>query len=131
MKLKAVRQDQNFILHTKVLYESAVESTKAAYTAALAKEDIDLKEHLEDLNHKELAVNDWDPFPLTDVPPEADFVSDLFTRYLEDIRVRKKIAEWGRPPPAVMLRKTVRLSEIDRIIEEIQERTIGVISTAS
>ena len=69
------------------------------------------------MNHRKLAKNDWDPFPLYDITEGSDFVETLMTRYLDDIRVRKKEAEFGLPPPSVLLRKTVRLSEIDRMIE--------------
>lgn len=117
MKLKAVKSDQNYMIHQKVLYETATESTRQACIAAQKIEDIDLKEHLADLNHKKLAKNDWDPFPLYDITEGSDFVARLMTRYLDDIRVRKKEAEFGIPPPSVLLRKTVKLSEIDRMIE--------------
>ena len=93
-------------------------------------QDIDLKEHLELLEYKELAKNDWDPFPLTDIAEGSDFVGHLMDRYLEDIRVRKKEAEFGKPPPSVLLRKTVRLSEIDLMIEEVQEKSIGIATSA-
>jgi len=82
------------------------------------------------LTHKELAKNDWDPFPLYDMAEGSDFVTSLFTRYLDDIRVRKKVAEFGIPPPSVLLRKTVRLSEIDLMIEEVQEKSIGIATSA-
>lgn len=71
------------------------------------------------LNHKKLTVNDWDPFPLDDISEGADFVGDLFTKYMEDIRVRKKECEFGIPPPSVLLRKTIRLNDIDAMIEEV------------
>ena len=82
------------------------------------------------MTHKELAKNDWDPFPLYDMAEGSDFVTSLFTRYLDDIRVRKKVAEFGIPPPSVLLRKTVRLSEIDLMIEEVQEKSIGIATSA-
>jgi len=130
MKLKAVKQDQNFMIHQKVLYETATEMTRQACIQAEKIEDIDLKEHLELLEYKELAKNDWDPFPLYNISEGADFVSSLFKRYLDDIRIRKKEAEFGIPPPSVLLRKTVRLNEIDLMIEEVQEKSIGIAGSA-
>ena len=105
------------MIHQKVLYETTTESTRQACIKASKIEDIDLKEHLADLNHRRLATNDWDPFPLYDISEGSDFTETLMKKYLEDIRVRKKEAEFGLPPPSVLLRKTVRLSEIDRMIE--------------
>ena len=69
------------------------------------------------MNSKKLAKNDWDPFPLLSISDGSDFTDSLMSRYLDDIRIRKKEAEFGLPPPSVLLRKTVRLSEIDRMIE--------------
>jgi len=102
-----------------MLYEEATERTKQACIGAQKIEDVDLKEHLEDLQMRELSKNDWDPFPMTDLAENCDFVGELLQRYLDDIRVRKKHAEFGKPPPSALLRKYVRLDEIDKMIETV------------
>lgn len=105
----------------KRLYENSIQTTKMAYSNAILMEDIDLKEHYEELMAKELAVSGWDPFPMTKISDKrSDFVTDLFQRYLDDLRIRKRDVEngnEGEPPASYNLRKTIKLNFIDGMVE--------------
>jgi hypothetical protein len=47
---------------------------------------------------------------------DFDFVNDLFFRYLQDIKLRKMHGEFGIATPCVTLRKQIKLSEIDNMV---------------
>ena len=48
--------------------------------------DYDLKAHLEQLEARHIAGNDFRPFPLQNA--SVDFVGDLMQNYLQDIKYR-------------------------------------------
>jgi hypothetical protein len=65
---------------------------------------------------------------MPDITEGCDFVTDLFYNYFEDLRVRKKVQEYGSPPTSVLLRKNVRLGDIDLLIDELSKTTVDLVS---
>lgn len=130
MKLKAGRQDQGFIAFQKERYDELIEATRVRCKAAEREEDADLVGHLQELDAKNLMGSDWNPFPLKDVTPGSDFVQDLLERYFRDLNSRKKRQEAGIQSVSVILRKGIRLEEIDEIIEAVQQRSIELAADA-
>jgi hypothetical protein len=117
-------------LAQRLIHEETTARVQELCLEARSSEDIDIKEHLQDLLYRNMVKNDWEPFPLFDMTEGLDLVQPLFEKYLEDLHARKKEAEFGSPPPAVLLRKTVRLQEIDVMIEELQLKAIGLAKSA-
>ena len=48
----------------------------------------------------------------------------LLERYLEDLDARRKLEEFGAPPVAVTLRKSVHLDEVEAVIEQVQKKAL-------
>jgi len=65
---------------------------------------------------------------MPDISEGCDFVTDLLYNYFEDLRVRKKVQEYGQPPTSVLLRKTVRLEDIDELIDDLSKKTVDLVS---
>jgi len=69
---------------------------------------------------------DWNVFAMTNISEGCDFVTDLLQKYLDDIRVRSRDENFGKPLPSVLLRKTIKLSTIDDIIDDLSVKTISL-----
>jgi hypothetical protein len=67
---------------------------------------------------------DWNVFAMTNISEGCDFVTDLLQRYLDDIRVRSRDEAFGTPKPSILLRKSIKLSSIDDIIDDLSQKTI-------
>lgn len=65
---------------------------------------------------------------MPDISEGCDFITDLLYSYFEDLRVRKKVQEFGSPPTSVLLRKGVRLGDIDNIIDDLSKTTVDLVS---
>lgn len=78
--------------------------------------DYDLKAHLEALESYHIKKNDFVPIPLRNV--EHDFVNELLVRYLQDTKNRMKEKSFGNATPAMILRKCIKLTDIDDMVEE-------------
>ncbi len=50
---------------------------------------------------------------------EEDFVEDLSTRYLQDLKHRMKAGEFGRATPCTLLRKCTNLIDIETLIDDL------------
>jgi len=57
-------------------------------------------------------------------------VHDLLHRYLLDIKTRQKAGEFGRATAAILLRKCVKLNDIELIIEDLQRKSNDLLSNA-
>ena len=88
--------------------------------------DYDLKAHLEQLEAHHIKGNDFQPFPLKEV--QLDLMKDLLYRYLQDIKHRQKAGEFGRATAATLLRKCVKLDDIEVMIEELQRKSNDLLS---
>ena len=62
---------------------------------------------------------DWNAFPMTDITKGCDFVQGLLQGYLDDLGARRKLQDFGTPPVAVTIRKSVRLDEVESVIEQV------------
>ena len=109
LQLKTAKTDPGFVHFQKVMYEGIIEKTRKLCKEGAELDDIDLTEHLEMLEKKNLMKSDWVTVPPTDQTEGTDFVTPLMNAYLEDIRVRMKNDNFGEPPASVLLRKTVKL----------------------
>ena len=92
--------------------------------------DIDLEQHMALLLESDLLESEYQVKPILNIQPGSDFITDLLERYLEDIRVREKEANFGEPSASTLLRKGVTLKEIDEIIENLQSKAVDLISNA-
>jgi predicted transcriptional regulator len=54
----------------------------------------------------------------------------LLYRYLQDIKQRKKMGEFGRATACTILRKCTRLEDIESIIEDLQAKSNDLLSNA-
>lgn len=57
-------------------------------------------------------------------------MKDLLYRYLQDIKHRQKAGEFGRATAATLLRKCVKLDDIEVMIEELQRKSNDLLSQA-
>jgi len=76
--------------------------------------DYDLKDHLMQLEAYHIKGNDFVPVPFKDV--DHDFINDLLTKYLTDIRGRMKANSYGNATISMLLRKCVKLGDIDDLV---------------
>lgn len=61
---------------------------------------------------------------------QEDLVGDLLYKYLQDIKTRVRAGDFGRATPAVLLRKTTKLQDIDMIIDDLQSKSKDMLSKA-
>ena len=128
MVLKVARQDQAFMQFQKKVYDDFNERTRLECKMAAKIFDYDLKDHLAQLEHHHIKDNDFQPFPMKDC--QLDLVGDLLYRYLQDIKHRQKAGEFGRATAAVLLRKCVKLEDIEIMIEDLQRKSDDLLSNA-
>ena len=67
MRLKAARNDRDFVNFSKAKYDELVEVTQARYEVAKGEKDLDLEEHIRELTAKKVVDGDWRPFPMKDI----------------------------------------------------------------
>ena len=128
MALSVARQDEGFMQFQRKVYDEFNERTRLECKMAAKVFDYDLKAHLEQLQAHHLKGHDFQPFPLKDV--QQDFVKDLLQKYLQDIKHRQKAGEFGRATAATLLRKCIRLDDIEVMIEELQRKSHDLLSAA-
>lgn len=128
MHLKVAQKDEHFVHFQKNFYNKITDETRERLKLARGNMDQDLNDHLLDLDKRNMKQGDWDVFPMPDITEGCDFVTDLFYSYFEDLRVRKKVQEYGSPPTSVLLRKNVRLGDIDLLIDELSKTTVDLVS---
>ena len=126
LQLKASKSDAGFVVFQKNLYEGIIEATRSRKKTAQSIDDIDLTEHLEMLEKKSMMLAGWNTVPPVDQTAGTDFVTPLMEAYLEDIRVRSKEDQFDVPTASVLLRKTVKLQEIDVIIDDLASKTTAL-----
>lgn len=78
------------------------------------------------LEKKSMMLAGWSTVPPVDQTAGTDFVTPLMEAYLEDIRVRSKEDQFDVPTASVLLRKTVKLQEIDVIIDDLASKTTAL-----
>lgn len=84
---------------------------------------MDLDAHLTQLMKRNIVDSGWNPYPKPEISEGMDFVSDLLTKYVDDLMMRKKLGESEESPASVHLRKVVMLEEIDDIISVVQAKS--------
>ena len=127
MQLKVARMDQGFIAFQEKMYSDLLEDTRKKMNASYKIKDVDLMDHKKQLEKKSIARKntDWNVFPLTSITEGCDFVTDLLQKYLDEIRVRSRDEMFGdKIPPSTLLRKNVRLGDINNIIDELSDKTV-------
>lgn len=113
----------------KQLYEDINERTGLECRMAEKIKDYDLKDHIAQLEAYHIkGNNDFMAYPLKDV--DEDFVTDLLYRYLQDVKQRVKAGEFGRANSATLLRKCIRLTDIDNIIVDLQKKSNNLLLNA-
>ena len=128
MELAAAQNDEAFIKFQKQAYANANERTRLECKMAAKIFDYDLKSHLEQLEAYHIKGNDFQPLPLKDV--QHDFVFDLLHKYLQDVKHRMKAGEFGRATAATLLRKCVKLEDIEYMVEDCQAKSNELLSNA-
>ena len=88
--------------------------------------DYDLKSHLEVLESYHIKGNDFQSFPLKDV--QHEFVTDLLTKYIQDIKHRMKQGEYGRATSTTLLKKCVKLEDIEFLVEDCYSKADNLLS---
>jgi len=85
MALEVARKDENYIAFQKKIFAGFNAQTRVECEKAEKFFDVDLKDHLEQLEAHHITGNDFQPMPAKTVHFHQDFVQDLMNRYLEDI----------------------------------------------
>ena len=116
MQLQSAQSDEGFMQFQKKVYDDFNERTRLECKMAAKIFDYDLKSHLEQLEAYHIKGNDFQPVPLKDV--QHEFVYDLLHKYLQDIKHRMKAGEFGRATAATLLRKCVKLEDIEYMVED-------------
>lgn len=128
MNVESIREDEKYVAFQKQAYDEFNERTRMEVKMAQSINDYDLKSHLEQLEAYHIKGNDFAPIPLKDV--QLDFVNDLLTRYLTDIKGRMKAGAFGKATTSMLLRKCVKLSDIDLLVEECEIKSNALLSNA-
>ena len=123
MALEVARKDEGYIAFQKKVFADFNAQTRAECDKAAKFFDVDLKDHLAQLEAHHITGNDFRPTPAKTVHFHQDFVQDLMNRYLEDIDHRRAAGEVGKANAATTLRKCIRLGEIEDMIERLQRRS--------
>lgn len=87
MNLEAALKDQPFIQYQQRRYDDLLVELEENLRKAKPKSDIDLQNHLDELDKKDLKTSGWTTTPLDNV--EHDFVTPLLNNYLADLEKRK------------------------------------------
>ena len=67
---------------------------------------------------------DWTPNPPLMISKGFDFVSPIIDGYLTEMRVRKKEEMFGEKCDSFFLRRGIKMSEIDKMVETTQGSVI-------
>ena len=61
---------------------------------------------------------------------EHDFVNELLVRYLQDTKNRMKEKSFGNATPSMILRKCIKLTDIDDMVLECHVKSLDLMSAA-
>ena len=122
MKLDVARNDDQFVLYQKKVYEDLNEKTRLEVKMAAKLFDYDLKAHLEQLESHNIKGIDFQPYPLKDA--EHYFVQELMEKYIQEIKQKQKQGEFGRATPSMILRKCIKIEDIDYIVDDCIQKSI-------
>lgn len=117
MALKVARDDRGFMKTQKKIYNRLNEETRLEAEASEKLPDLDLKAHMEQLESYGL-MGDFQS-NASKASNVVDFISDMQYKYLQDIKARMRAGEYGKATPAILLRKTTKLGDIDDIINDL------------
>jgi hypothetical protein len=73
--------------------------------------------------------NDFLPLPLPNV--DHDFVSDLKFNYLQELKKRMKSGSYEDATIPMILRKCIKLGDMDYLVEECQEKSDILLKNAT
>ena len=132
MNLKAAAKDKEFAIFQRRLYQTSALKLKDTVEAAEFMEDIDLRDHLDLLQEKNIRTDagDWVVAPSHDITEGFDFVTEIMENYLTELRVRKKEEVFGEKADSFFLRRAVRLGEIDLMVDVTQSRILKLVANA-
>jgi len=132
LNLKAAAKDKEFAIFQRRLYQDSALKLKDTVQQAEWIEDVDLRDHLNLLQEKNIRTDagDWVVAPSHDITAGFDFVTDIMENYLTELRVRKKEEMFGEKCDSFFLRRAIRLGEIDLMVDETQSRILKLIANA-
>lgn len=90
--------------------------------------DVDLSSHLLQLEAYHIKGNDFIPVP--QMAPQYDFVSELLSNYLLDIKNRMKAGLLEKASSSIQLKKGVLLEDINKIVDECMTKSNDLLSNA-
>ena len=116
MKLEVAKNDDQFVLYQKKVYDDFNEKTRLEVKMAAKLFDYDLKAHLEQLESHNIKGIDFQPYPLKDA--QHYFVQELMEKYIQEIKQKQKQGEFGRATPSMILRKCIKIEDIDYMVDD-------------
>ena len=122
--LTAAKDDHAFALSQQKNYNTLIAKIEAVRDRASEHQDTDFADQYAELERNHLKTAEWKLEPL--VQPQNDFFQPLLDRYLNDLDVRYNISEKKQNSFASVIRRTVSLKSVHRVIEELYSETIGV-----
>lgn len=102
------------------MYHDYIDRTRLEKKMAEKIFDYDLKAHLDLLEAHDLKGNDFYPIGLKDV--NEDFVGELLFKYLQDLKNRMKMQSLSNQTTSIILRKCVKLTDLDRVIDDTMKK---------
>ena len=114
MNLEAALKDQPFIQYQQRRYDDLLAELEENLNKARSIPDIDLQNHLDELDKKDLKTSGWTTTPLDNV--EHDFVSPLLNNYLADLERRKEILEDPDSGYCTKMRKGVDVNSAEDLV---------------
>ena len=122
--LAAAKNDHTFVIRQKENYITLVSKIEKIRDKANEHQDTDFKEQYAELERSHLKAAEWKLEPL--VNPQNDFFQPLLDKYLNDLDVRYNIDKQRQSSFAAIIRRSVNLKSVHKIIEELYMETIGV-----
>lgn len=110
------------------MYNDFIDRTRLEKKMAEKIFDYDLKAHLEQLEAHDLKGNDFYPIGLKDVT--EDFVGELLFKYLQDLKNRMKMQSLSNQTTSIILRKCVKLNDLDKVIDDTMKKCEDLKTTA-
>lgn len=110
------------------MYNDFAERTRLEAKMAEQLADCDLASHLEQLEAHDIKGNDFYPIQPKDV--QQDFVNDLLFRYLQELKHRMKAAAFGQASTAALLRKGIKLTDMDEVVKDCQAKCADLLTSA-
>lgn len=118
---KVANEDAAFVSYQKRRYVSLLEDIQQSIKLSRDVADLDLQDHLKELERHHLKVSDWQIEPLAN--PDANFFDNVIVKYKQDLERRQKFED---KTDAVFIRRLVRAGDAVELVEKVYATAMDI-----